>query len=71
MYAFLSAVSAFVSDRFENKNDRGATAVEYGILVALMAAAVVAAVALLGPILNDLFTGVAGTVAGTGTEVTG
>lgn len=70
MYAFLSAVSAFVSDRFEKKSDRGATAVEYGILVALMAAAVITAVALLGPVLNELFTGVASGVAGTGGEAT-
>lgn len=62
MYAFIVAAQTFVADRFDNKNDRGATAVEYGILVALMAAAVIAAVTLLGPILNGLFTGIAGSV---------
>lgn len=62
MLAFLVAAQTFVADRFDKKNDRGATAVEYGILVALMAAAVIAAVTLLGPILNNLFTGVAGSV---------
>ncbi len=70
MLAFVIAAQTFVADRFDKKNDRGATAVEYGILVALMAAAVIAAVALLGPILNDLFTGVAGSVATTGGAAT-
>ncbi|MGM1028532.1 MAG: Flp family type IVb pilin [Actinomycetota bacterium] len=55
MYAFLSAVSAFVSDRFEKKNDRGATAVEYGLLVGLIAIAIIATLLLLGPELNDMF----------------
>ncbi|MCH1883730.1 Flp family type IVb pilin [Agrococcus sp. ARC_14] len=66
MFAMLSAVSAFVSDRFDKKNDRGATAVEYGLLVGLMAVAVVAAVVLLAPILGDLF-GAAGDQIGAGT----
>jgi len=70
MYAFLSAVSAFVSDRFEKKNDRGASAVEYGILVALMAAAVIAAVLILGPMLSDLSTTVE-TNVGTATTTVG
>ncbi|MGC5078333.1 Flp family type IVb pilin [Agrococcus sp. DT81.2] len=70
MYAFLSAVSAFVSDRFENKNDRGASAVEYGILVALMAAAVIAAILILGPMLSELFTTVE-TNVGTATTTVG
>ena len=55
MYAFLSAVSAFVSDRFEKKTDRGATAVEYGLLVGLIAVAIIATLLLLGPQLNALF----------------
>lgn len=63
MYAFLSAVSAFVSDRFDKK-DRGATAVEYGILVALMAAFVVAAVLILGPWIAELFNDAAAAVDG-------
>ena len=55
MYAFLSAVSAFVSDRFEKKTDRGATAVEYGLLVGLIAVAIIAVLLLLGPQLDQLF----------------
>ena len=39
-------------------NDSGATAVEYGLLVALIAAAIIATVLLLGGTLNDVFVGV-------------
>lgn len=42
--------------------DRGATAVEYGLMVALIAIAIVGAVTLLGDNLNALFTSIAGTV---------
>jgi len=64
MYAFLSAVSAFVSDRFEKKNDRGATAVEYGLLVGLIAVVIIVAVALLGNQLVALFNDITGQLAG-------
>jgi pilus assembly protein Flp/PilA len=40
--------------------ERGASAVEYGLLVALIAAVIVTAVALIGTNLTTLFTGVAG-----------
>lgn len=36
--------------------ERGATAVEYGLLVALIAVVIIAAVTLLGGKLSDLFT---------------
>ncbi|MFJ6114001.1 Flp family type IVb pilin [Agrococcus sediminis] len=55
MYAFLSAVSAFVSDRFDKK-DRGATAVEYGLIVAGIAVAIVLIVFTLGDELLEMFT---------------
>ncbi|KAA6432108.1 Flp family type IVb pilin [Agrococcus sediminis] len=54
MYAFLSAVSAFVSDRFDKK-DRGATAVEYGLIVAGIAVAIVAIVFTLGDEIAAMF----------------
>jgi pilus assembly protein Flp/PilA len=38
-----------------NRDDEGATAVEYGLMVALIAAAIVVTVGLLGTRLNDLF----------------
>jgi len=44
----------------ELKDDRGATAVEYGLMVALIAAAIIATVTALGVGLNGLFTTVTG-----------
>ena len=41
-----------------NRDDRGATAVEYGLIVALIAAIIVVAVAALGTKLNTIFTNV-------------
>jgi pilus assembly protein Flp/PilA len=38
------------------KNERGATAVEYGLLVALIAAVIVGTVFILGGKVNDAFT---------------
>jgi len=43
-------------------DERGASAVEYGLLVAAVAVAVIAAVALLGPALFNLFQDTANTV---------
>lgn len=47
-----------VTDRVRNdREDRGATAVEYGLLVALVAAVIVAAVVLFGHKIVDMFNG--------------
>jgi pilus assembly protein Flp/PilA len=43
-------------------DDRGATAVEYGLMVALIAAAIVVAVTALGGQLNTMFTSVTGSI---------
>lgn len=40
------------------REEKGATAVEYGIMVALIAVVIIVAVTLLGGTLEDLFTGV-------------
>jgi pilus assembly protein Flp/PilA len=40
------------------RDDEGATAVEYGLMVALIAAAIIVTVGLLGTKLNSLFTDV-------------
>jgi pilus assembly protein Flp/PilA len=42
------------------RDDRGATMVEYGLLVALIAVIVVPALLILGPAILALFNGVAG-----------
>lgn len=48
------AVASFLSQRL-GRDERGATAVEYGLMVALIAVAIVAAVTLLGTTLAGLF----------------
>ena len=50
--------------RFAKMEERGATAVEYGLLVALLAAAIVAIVLTLGGTLTDVFTGVNDSIDG-------
>ena len=45
------------------KNEKGATAVEYGLMVALIAAAIVVTVGLLGTELNTLFTSIKDDIA--------
>ena len=48
--------------RFMREED-GTTAVEYGLMIALISAALVAAVLLLGSNLNNSFTAMAGIIA--------
>jgi len=55
------ALQTYVSGLL-NRDDRGATAVEYGLMVALIAAVIITAVALIGTNLNQLFTDVAGRI---------
>lgn len=52
----------FVNDlniKHEKRDERGATAVEYGLMVALIAAVIITAVALIGTRLDILFTNIA------------
>ncbi|NHA00018.1 Flp family type IVb pilin [Nocardioides sp. W3-2-3] len=49
--------------RFAKMEERGATAVEYGLLVALIAVAIIVAVRLLGGNLAAMFNGTATDVA--------
>lgn len=51
---FMTTLHVLVG-RFEDRKDRGATAVEYGLLVGLIAVAIIAAVLLLGNQLDALF----------------
>lgn len=55
MLRFLIALETLVSARLDDRRDRGATAVEYGLMVALIAVAIIATVTLLGGQLNRLF----------------
>jgi pilus assembly protein Flp/PilA len=54
-YATLVSLVAFAQDRLK-KDEKGATAVEYGLMVGLIAVVIIAAVTLLGNRLNGLFT---------------
>ncbi len=54
MLQFLVTLQSFVAGRVE-RDDKGATAVEYGLMVALIAAVIITAVALIGTRLDTLF----------------
>ena len=58
LYVHLLGLATFVSGRFEDRKERGATAVEYGLLVGLIAVAIIVAVTALGGQLSTLFNNV-------------
>ena len=55
----LSRITKFQSKLVVLRDERGATAVEYGLMVALIAVVVIVAVTLLGTNLSSLFNTVA------------
>jgi pilus assembly protein Flp/PilA len=63
----LSLIATLQTLGFAAKNrlrdEKGATAVEYGLMVALIAVAIIAGVSLLGTNLQAMFNGIAGNVA--------
>lgn len=61
IYAHLTALLSVLGRRFEDKT-KGATAVEYGIMVALIAVVIIAAVALIGTNLDLTFDKVGATL---------
>ena len=54
IYATLATLASFAKDRL-NREEKGATAVEYGLMVALIAVAIIGTVILLGEELVTLF----------------
>ena len=58
MLQFFVTLQTLVTDRIE-RNDKGATAVEYGLMVALIAIGIIVAVVLLEDALSALFTRIA------------
>jgi pilus assembly protein Flp/PilA len=54
--AFVLTTLFSIRDRFEGRTERGATAVEYGLMVGLIAVVIIGAVIILGGRLNELFT---------------
>ena len=57
MLNFLYTLQTIVARRLDSK-DKGATAVEYGLMVSLIAVVIIAAVRLLGTQLAAIFTAV-------------
>ena len=57
-------VASHIKSRKVAQNDKGAAAVEYGLLVGLIAVVIIAAVLLLGNQLNALFTLITAALAG-------
>jgi pilus assembly protein Flp/PilA len=56
---YFATLFTLIGDRFENRSkDRGATAVEYGLMVGLIAVAIIGTLVILGPQLNALFDNV-------------
>ena len=54
----------FLKAQFEERSERGATAVEYGLMVALIAAVIITTVTALGTSLNAKFLVVQKAIAG-------
>lgn len=69
MLSLFVTLQVLVADRREalrDSSDRGATAVEYGLMVALIAAVIIGTVTLLGDSLEDKFRQVADAVTKAG-----
>ena len=62
MLQFIVTLQSLLATRMD-RNDKGATAVEYGLMVALIAGAIIGTVTLLGTSLNGLFNTVQGLIA--------
>lgn len=54
--ALIATAFTFIDDRFQDRKDRGATAVEYGLIIGLIAVAIIVIVSTLGDTLFGLFT---------------
>jgi len=62
MFQLLASLQALYTTPV--RDERGATAVEYGLMVALIAVVIIGAVTTLGGNLKDLFTSIAGNIHG-------
>ena len=56
IFNMVRAVGMALTARLNIKNERGATAVEYGVMVALIAAVIIAAVVFLGQKTSSTFS---------------
>ncbi|KGH47258.1 MULTISPECIES: Flp family type IVb pilin [Modestobacter] len=64
LYTTLFTLASVASDRLK-KEEKGATAVEYGLMVGLIAVVIIVAVTALGGQLNTLFTSITTELGGT------
>ncbi|MCF6734421.1 Flp family type IVb pilin [Blastococcus sp. KM273129] len=62
----MASLVAVAQERLR-REEKGATAVEYGLMVGLIAVVIIGAVTLLGTELNELFTTVKDKLGGAGT----
>ena len=62
--AYLVSMLAVVQDRVADRKDRGATAVEYGLLVGLIAVVIIAVVTALGGQLTAMFQAIVTALGG-------
>ncbi len=63
MYSYFKTI---LDARLAKMEERGASAVEYGLLIAGIAALIVVAVFALGPIVREAFTDTCGAIEGSG-----
>ena len=63
---YVTFITALVALRDRRDDEAGAAAVEYGMLVALIAAVIIGTVALLGPKIRDAFQAVVDALTGAG-----
>ena len=63
IYATLVTLASFAKDRLE-REEKGATAVEYGLMVGLIAVVIITAVGFLGTDLDALFDSVVTAITG-------
>jgi pilus assembly protein Flp/PilA len=55
MLSYFVFTASYVIDRFR-RDDRGVTAVEYGLILALIAGVIITGLLLLGPAISSLFS---------------
>jgi pilus assembly protein Flp/PilA len=61
----MTGVQTWIADfKLRAQDERGATAVEYALMVALIAVVIIGAVAFIGTSANDKFTTVGNSIAG-------
>jgi pilus assembly protein Flp/PilA len=70
IFQTIRLTGAWLVSRLNIKSERGATAVEYGVMVALIAAVIIVAVVFLGKKTSSTFSCTAGQI-GAGTAATG